>query len=64
MSNDAEARLRALAERLEFTVEKTGEHFTLRRTADVAWPVCEKGLTLAEAKEFLETWKLRGLHGG
>ncbi|MGE5164771.1 MAG: hypothetical protein ACM3IH_12205 [Sphingobacteriales bacterium] len=61
---DGEANLCLLADRLQFTVEKIGDRFSLTRTADVAQPVREKGLTLAEAKEFLETWKLRGFHGG
>jgi len=61
---EAEANLLALAKRLQFSVEKVGDRFTLRRTADVERPICESGLTLAQAEEFLETWKLRGLHGG
>jgi hypothetical protein len=61
---EGEANLRALADRLQFTVEKIGDRFSLTRTADVEQPVRERGLTIAEAKEFLETWKLRGFHGG
>ena len=37
----------------------TGD-ITLIRTADVSRPVNEKDLTLKEAEELLETWKLRG----
>ena len=59
-----EANLRTLADKLSFAVEKIGERFTLTRTADVSRPVCESGLTLAEAEHLLETWKLRGPHGG
>ena len=62
--NENESNLRALAERLQFTVETVGDRFTLTRTADVAQPVCEEGLTLTQAEEFLETWKLRGFRGG
>ncbi len=62
--DDREARLRSLADRLEFRVEKIGTHFRLRRTSDVSRPVCEDDLTLAEAEELLNTWKLRGLQGG
>jgi hypothetical protein len=58
------ANLRELAERLEFKVEQHGDRFTLTRTADVSRPVVEEGLTLAEAEELLERWKLRGLGGG
>jgi hypothetical protein len=62
--SEREAHLRTLAGRLEFTVEKTGDLFKLARTADVSRPVCEDGLTLAQAEELLEAWKLRGFHGG
>lgn len=60
--SEREAHLRALADRLEFTVEKTGDSFTLTRTADVSPPVREERLTLGQAEELLETWKLSG-HG-
>jgi hypothetical protein len=60
----SEANLRTLAERLQFKVEQHGDRFTLTRTADVSRPVVEEGLTLFEAKELLERWKLRGLGGG
>lgn len=59
-----EFHLRELADRLQFKVDKVEDRFTLCRTSDVVQPVCEKDLTLSEAKEFLETWKLRGFHGG
>lgn len=59
-----EAKMRALAESLEFSVEKSGERFTLTRTAELLRPAVEENLTLAEAEELLETWKLRGLGGG
>jgi len=39
--NECEARLRALANLLEFTVEKTRHRFTLTRTEDVSSPVRE-----------------------
>jgi len=61
---DREAHLRTLAERLMFSVEQTGDRFTLTRTADVSRPVREAGLTIDQAEELLETWKLRGPHGG
>ncbi len=60
--NEREAHLRALAVRLEFTLEKIGDRFTLTRTADVSSPVRQEGLTLSQAEAMLETWKLRG-HG-
>ena len=58
--NEREAHLRALADLLEFTVEKTGDRFTLTRTADVESPVREERLTIGQAEELLGTWKLRG----
>jgi hypothetical protein len=60
----SQANLRTLAERLQFKVEQHGDRFTLTRTADVSQPVVEEGLTLSEAQELLERWKLRGLGGG
>lgn len=60
----SEANLRRLAERLQFTVEQHGDRFTLTRTADVSRPVVERELTLSDAHELLERWKLRGLGGG
>lgn len=48
--SEREAHLFALAERLQFSVEKQPER--------------ESGLTLEEAEELLRRWKLRGLGGG
>ena len=62
--HERETHLRKLAEELLFTVEKSGEYFTLTRTADVSRPVRKKDLSLAGAEKLLETWKLRGPHGG
>jgi hypothetical protein len=59
-----ERRLRVLADKLLFSVEKTANRFTLVRTADVSRPVRHQDLTLEEAQELLDTWKLRGLGGG
>jgi hypothetical protein len=60
----SEANLRGLARRLQFEVVQHGDRFTLTRTTDVSQPVVEEGLTLSEAEELLERWKLRGLGGG
>jgi hypothetical protein len=62
--NERERHLRALADRLLFTVEKRGRRFTLSRTADVSRQVRREDLSLDEAEELLTTWKLRGLQGG
>ncbi len=58
--NERETRMRALANQLEFTVERIGDRFTLTRTANVLPPEREEGLTIGQAEELLETWKLRG----
>jgi hypothetical protein len=62
--DEREADMRALAEKLQFTVEKTGGGFALTRTADLSRPEREENLTLSQAEELLSTWKLRGLGGG
>ena len=63
-NEERESHLRVLADQLLFTVEKNGDRFTLKRTADVEEPVCESNLNLDEAEDLLRTWKLRGPHGG
>jgi hypothetical protein len=60
----SEANLRRLADRLQFKVDRHGDRFVLTRTADVSRPVVEEGLTLSQAQELLQRWKLRGLGGG
>jgi len=61
---DREARLRNLASKLFFALENQGSHFVLYRDADVSRPVRHEGLTLDEVENILNTWKLRGPHGG
>ena len=61
--DERESHLRVLADQLFFKVEKNGDRFTLKRTADVSEPVCESNLSLDEAAELFRGWKLRG-HGG
>ena len=61
---DREARLRELASKLLFTMQNQGSRFGLYRDADVSRPVRHEGLTLDEVEDILNTWKLRGLHGG
>ena len=61
---DREARLRELASQLLFSMENQGGRFRLYRDADVSRPVRHEGLTLDEVEEILNTWKLRGPHGG
>jgi hypothetical protein len=63
-TSEREQHLRALADKLLFTVEKSGAHFALSRTTDVSRAVRRQGLTLEQAEKLLTTWKLRGLQGG
>ena len=63
-NEERESHLRVLADQLLFTVEKNGDRFTLKRTADVEEPVCESNLSIDEAEDLLRIWKLRGPHGG
>ena len=62
--SDRETHLRELAEKLQFSVKKEGDRFTLVRTADLERPECESGLTLDQVEDVLRRWKLRGLGGG
>ena len=67
MTNDDGARerhLHELAGMLFFKVEKQGSRYALSRDADVSAPVRHDNLTIEEAESILNTWKLRGLHGG
>lgn len=61
---DRERAMQALAGQLLFHVEKHGSRYSLCRDVDVSAPVRRDGLTLEEAEELLNTWKLRGFHGG
>lgn len=63
-ADEREAQLFSLAERLQFSVEKNGDRFTLTRTAEVRRPERQSDLTLDQAEELLRRWKLRGLGGG
>ena len=59
-----EARLRELASKLFFTLKSQGSRFVLFRDVDVPKFVRHDGLTLDEVEDILNTWKLRGPHGG
>jgi hypothetical protein len=61
---EREARLRQLASRLFFTLDQEEALFSLARDVDVAEPVRHEGLTLDQVEDILNTWKLRGPHGG
>ena len=53
-----------LATELFFRLERRGDRFTLERDADVPEPVRYDDLILEEVESLLETWKMRGFHGG
>jgi hypothetical protein len=61
---DREERLRELASTLFFTLQNQGSRFALYREVDVSKPVRHDDLTLDEVEGILNTWKLRGPHGG
>ena len=61
---ERETRLRELAEKLFFKLERRGLRFALYRDVDVSQPVRRDGLTIDEVEDVLNTWKLRGPHGG
>jgi hypothetical protein len=62
--SEREARLRELASELFFTLEQHNFGYSLCRDVDVPKPVRREGLTLDEVEDELNTWKLRGPHGG
>lgn len=61
---DRERVMRVLAAQLLFQVKKRGRRFSLIRDVDLPEPVRSDNLTLEEAEDLLQTWKLRGFHGG
>ena len=61
--HDREQRLRELAEKLLFKLERNGQRFTLSRNDDVSATVRHENLTTDEVEDILNTWKLRGPHG-
>jgi hypothetical protein len=63
-ATEREERLRQLASRLFFTLERNGPRYELYRDADVERPVRHENLTLDEVEQILNRWKLRGPHGG
>jgi hypothetical protein len=61
---DRLARLYELASKLFFRMEEHDLRYTLFRDVDVDQPVRHDGVTLDEVEDILNTWKLRGPHGG
>jgi hypothetical protein len=64
MVDQHEQHLRELASKLLFKLQKNGTRFTLTRDVDVSASVRHENLTLEEVEDILNTWKLRGPHGG
>jgi hypothetical protein len=64
MLQQREQRLRELARMLLFRLEGEEPRYTLARDVDVSKPVLHENLTLDEVEDILNTWKLRGFHGG
>ena len=63
-ATERERHLFHLAGLLSFEVRKHGDSFSLTRTDDIERPLHRDGLSIEEAEEVLNTWKLRGPHGG
>ena len=59
---DRQRQLQRLAEKLFFELRKEGDRYALSRKLGEFVP--QSDLTLEEAEEILERWKLRGPHGG
>ena len=55
-----EADLRELADRLQFSVTRSGDRFTLIRTADVSRPVQEVDLSLSGCRKFAGDLEITG----
>jgi hypothetical protein len=62
--NERTARLQELASKLFFTMKVHASRFSLYRDVDVPEPIRHEDLTLDEVEDILNTWKLRGPHGG
>lgn len=62
--DNRESAMFDLAKQLQFHVAKHDSRYSLRRVADVSAPAGIENATLDEAEAFLNTWKLRGFHGG
>jgi hypothetical protein len=62
--SERERHMRQLAAMLLFEVQRQGNRFTLSRSIDVSKPIRHENLSLDEVEALLNTWKLRGLHGG
>jgi hypothetical protein len=59
-----ERKAKRLAEKMFFKLTRKGDRYSLCRTAGLSGPARRENLTLEQLEEELETWKLRGPHGG
>jgi hypothetical protein len=59
-----ERKAKRLAKKMYFKLTRQGDRYSLCRTVGLSGPARRENLTLDEVEEELETWKLRGYHGG
>ena len=59
-----ERKAKRLANKMFFKLTREGDHYSLCRTVGLSGPARRENLTLDEVEKELETWKLRGPHGG
>jgi hypothetical protein len=64
-----ERKVKRLAKSMYFKLTRQkltrqGDRYSLCRTVGLSGPARRENLTLDEVEEELETWKLRGYHGG
>jgi hypothetical protein len=59
-----ERKAKRLANKLFFKLDRQGNLYSLRRTVAVSGTVLRENLSLDDVERELETWKLRGPHGG
>jgi hypothetical protein len=59
-----ERKAKRLAEKMFFKLTREGDRYSLCRTAGLSGPARRENLSLDEVEKELETWKLRGPHGG
>ena len=59
-----ERKVKRLSKSMYFKLTRQGDRYSLCRTVGLSGPARRENLTLDEVEEELETWKLRGPHGG
>jgi hypothetical protein len=59
-----ERKAKRLADKMFFKLKRQGDRYSLCRTVGLPGPARRENLSLDEVEKELETWKLRGPHGG